>query len=134
MSTNVRGTFETTMHPGAPLDDVGGVVAAGMRVAKTFTGPLEATSDVHMLSARSENGSAGYVGLERVVGTLEGKVGSFIVLHLGIMTSTSASLTLEIVPDSGLGDLVGISGTMAIEREAGVHHYDLTYALPDEAG
>lgn len=120
------------MHPGAPLDEVGGVVAAGMRVAKTFSGPLEAASDVHMLSARAENGSAGYVGLERVIGSLEGKVGSFVVLHLGIMTSADASLTLEIVPDSGLGDLSGIEGTMAIERVEGVHHYVLTYALPGE--
>lgn len=129
-TSTVSGTFETTMHPGAPLDDVEGVVAATMRVAKVFAGPLQGTSDVHMLSARAETGSAGYVALERVVGALEGRSGSFIVLHLGIMTSKNASLTLEIVPDSGVGALAGIEGSMEIDRTEEGHRYTLSYSLP----
>jgi len=74
-------------------------------------------------------GSAGYVAMEKFVGTLEGKVGSFVLQHFGIMSAAGESrLILEVVPDSGTKELTGISGEMEIVRENG-HSYVFSYTL-----
>jgi hypothetical protein len=128
---NVRGTFEITMHAEPPHDDVEGTRFARMRGDKRFSGPLEATSSVDMTAVRTPvDGSAVYVAVEAVRGALEGKRGSFVLAHLGIMTRGAPSLTVVIVPDSGTGELVGLEGTMKIEIVGGQHHYELDYRLP----
>ena len=75
-------------------------------------------------------GSAGYVAIERVTGTLGGKSGGFVLMHTGIMNRGTPSLTVTVVPDSGTGDLTGLTGTMAIEITGGKHFYVLEYDLP----
>jgi len=84
-----------------------------------------------MLGARSEvKGSASYVALERVVGTLEGKAGSFVLQHVGSMARGAMSLSVTVVPDTATGALVGLEGTMTIDIVEGQHHYAFEYALP----
>lgn len=68
--------------------------------------------------------------MERVTGTLDGKNGSFALQHFGTMNRGKQHLRIEIVPDSGTGELTGISGTMDIIIEKGAHFYVLDYALP----
>jgi hypothetical protein len=126
----VNGTFEISMHPEPPYDAVDGVTLARVRFDKRFVGPLDATSDVNMLAARTPvDGSAGYVALERVTGALEGKRGTFVLQHIGVMTRGTPSLQVTIVPDSGTGELVGISGRMDIQIVDGKHLYELDYKL-----
>ena len=126
----VKGSFELTMHPEPPYDTVEGVTLARVRFDKRFTGPLEGASEVHMIGARTTiEGSAGYLAMERVTGALIGKRGSFVLMHTGLMTRGTPSLSVVIVPDSGTGELAGIFGTMNIVNEGGTHGYELDYEL-----
>ena len=126
----VTGTFETTMHPEAPYDDHDGVSIGRVRIDKRFTGPLEGTGEVNMIAARTPiAGSAGYVAIERIEGTLVGKRGAFVVQHAGLMTRGTPSLSVQIIPDSGTGELTGIAGSMKITNEGGKHTYEIDYEL-----
>jgi len=125
----ISGPFTVTM---APLDAYAnaspGANLGRMSIDKTFTGPLEGSSQGEMLTAMTETpGSAGYVAIEKFTGTLEGKEGSFVLQHFGIMHGEISRLILEVVPDSGTNELSGISGTMEIRREDGGHFYDFEY-------
>ena len=131
MTQQAKGTFEVKRRaePGCDLGD--GVEAGHFRFDKTFAGPLEATSVVHMLAVGSPaTGSAGYVAVERVKGTLDGRSGTFFCQHYGVMDRGEASLTLAVVPDSGTDDLVGLTGRMAIDIRDGQHFYTFDYMLP----
>lgn len=102
-----------------------------MSLDKQFHGDIEASAAGEMLSAMTEvQGSGAYVALDRVKGTLHGRSGSFLLVHRGIMTRGMPQLEIEIVPDSGTGELAGITGKLAIRVEAGKHFYTLEYELP----
>ena len=106
-----------------------------MSLDKAFHGPLEATSKGEMLTAGgSVKGSAGYVAIERVSGALNGRRGTFALQHSGTMTRGEPQLTITVVPDSGTGDLAGLSGRMTIEIAGGAHSYGFDYALADASG
>lgn len=127
----VNGSFEVKMSGEPPYEVVDGVSLSRASFDKRFSGALEATSQVQMLAARTPvPNSAGYVALERIVGKLEGREGSFVVVHLGLMNQGAQSLTISIVPDSGTGALAGIAGQMSIRIEGGQHFYALDYTLP----
>jgi len=97
---------------------------------KEFHGDLEATSFAMMLSAGGvEKGSAGYVAIEKVTGTLQGRKGSFILQHTGTMNRGNPALTISVVPDSGTDELTGLSGEMKINIADGKHSYDFEYTL-----
>jgi Protein of unknown function (DUF3224) len=101
-----------------------------MWLDKQFHGDLEATSRGQMLTAMTDvKGSAGYVAIERVSGTLRGRAGSFLLQHTGTMTRGAPSLTITVVPDSGTEELAGLSGRMNIIITDGKHSYELEYAL-----
>jgi hypothetical protein len=98
---------------------------------KQYHGDLEATSKGTMLTAGTEvKGSAGYVAMERVTGTLKGRSGSFVLQHSATMTHGEPQLSITVVPDSGSGQLVGITGKMNIIIAAGKHSYEFEYSLP----
>jgi hypothetical protein len=104
-----------------------------MSIDKQFHGDLEATSKGEMLSAGTGvTGSAGYVAIERVSGTLHGRAGAFVLQHSGIMTRGEPQLTVTVVPDSGTGELVGLAGEMAILIADGKHSYEFDYTLSPE--
>ena len=101
-----------------------------MSIKKRFEGDLEATSRGEMLSAMTGvEGSAGYVAIEQVAGTLVGKRGSFVLQHFGIMARGKSRLLLEVVPDSATGELAGLAGKMAIEMDGETHRYTFDYSL-----
>jgi hypothetical protein len=102
-----------------------------MSIDKQFHGDLEATSKGQMLAAGTEvQGSAGYVAIERVSGTLGGRSGTFALQHSGTMTRGEPQLIITVVPDSGTGQLVGLAGTMTITIADGKHQYGFDYTLP----
>jgi len=103
-----------------------------MLIVKQFHGDLEASSKGQMLSAMSPiKGSAGYVALEEVTGTLAGRRGTFILLHSGLMNRGTPQLTILVVPDSGTGELTGLTGSMSIRMEGGKHSYEFSYSLSE---
>ena len=127
---HARGTFEVKLTPQADGDASAGL--ARMILDKQFHGDLEATSQGQMLSAGTAvQGSAGYVALERVSGTLLGRTGTFVLQHHGLMNRGTPSLTITVVPDSGTGELTGLAGTMGIEIAEGRHSYDFEHTLPE---
>lgn len=124
-----RGTFDVKVIPQAPDDPAGGPFGR-LLLDKTFHGQLDATSKGTMLAAGTAvEGSAGYVALEIVTGTLDGRTGSFILQHLGTMARGAATLTITIVPDSGTDQLTSITGGMTIIIADGKHSYELAYTL-----
>lgn len=121
------GPFEVKL---TPMDGFTPEVGR-MSIEKTFHGGLEATSRGEMISVLDRSlGSGAYVALERVTGVLGGKSGSFSLVHRGLMNRGAPSLTVEVVPDSGGGDLAGLTGAMTIVIDAGKHSYVFDYALP----
>ncbi len=126
-----KGTFTVKLDPKEAYNPgTDGNRLARMTIDKKFEGILKATSKGEMLSAMtSVKGSAGYVALEQVSGELDGKSGSFVLQHFGTMNKGEDYLKLEVVPDSGTGELEGLSGSMSIEIEDGVHRYLLDYLL-----
>jgi hypothetical protein len=103
-----------------------------MSIEKQFHGDLEASSKGEMLTAgTSVAGSAGYVAIERVTGTLHGRNGTFILQHTGTMTRGAPELTITVVPDSGTGELMGLAGKLMIEIADGTHSYNLAYTLAE---
>lgn len=122
------GTFEVKLTP-QPADDYADGAALGrMTIDKQFQGDLVATSKGQMLTGMSSvKGSAGYVAIERVSGTLDGRNGTFILQHSGTMTHGTTSLTVTVVPDSGTDQLAGLSGTMTIDIAGGQHMYEFVH-------
>ena len=101
-----------------------------MLIDKQFHGDLEAHSRGQMLAAgTSVKGSAGYVAIELVSGTLNGRMGTFILQHTGTMNRGTPQLSVTVVPDSGTGELVGLAGKMAIDISGGKHAYDFEYTI-----
>jgi hypothetical protein len=123
------GTFEVKMKP-EPLSEVAGKTALmRMSIDKVFHGQLEGTSQGEFLASGSPDGSGGYVAMEKVTGTLDGKAGSFVLMHSATMTEKVPALTVTVVPGSGTGELVGIAGTFTIVIADGKHSYELDYSL-----
>lgn len=132
MLTHASGTFEVKLSPQAPDEVNAGTGIGRMLIAKEFKGDLEATSKGEMLAATTPvNGSAGYVALEQVSGTLGGLSGTFFLQHNGTMTRGTPQLTVAVIPDSGTDQLAGLSGTMEIILEDGKHSYKFLYSLDD---
>lgn len=130
MTTCVKGTFDVKLSPLDPHNRNEEARIARMAIDKQFHGELDATSQGEMLSAGTAvKGSAGYVAVERVTGTLQGRRGSFTLQHNATMIRGAPYLNIIVVPDSGSGELKGITGTMNIRVEHGTHYYEFEYSL-----
>ncbi len=125
------GEFNVTLKPlTAYAEGHAGTKLGRMSLDKTFSGGLQGSSKGEMLNAMTAvQGSAGYVVIEQVEGVLDGLKGSFVLQHFGIMKRGQGRLILEVIPDSGTGQLVGLSGTMSITVENGKHFYTFEYDL-----
>ena len=131
MSTRATGSFEVKLSPLSSDVTPDEPHLGRMSIDKQFNGDLEATSHGQMLTAMTDvKGSAGYVAIEKVVGTLQGKKGSFILQHNGMMGGGQESLSIIVVTDSGTDELAGLSGSMSIDRDSeGGHSYTFDYEL-----
>jgi len=132
MDFHATGSFDINLTPQTHVEGVGDPAIGRMSSDKQFHGKLNAASLGQMLAFRSPvPGSAGYVAMERVVGRLDEREGSFVLQHSGTMDRGTASLALTVAPDSGTEDLVGLSGSMKIIIADGKHSYEFDYSLPD---
>ena len=131
MTQQASGTFQVKLSPQAPAGSEEPTVGR-LLLDKVFSGDLKAISAGQMLALRTETeNSAGYVAIERVTGRLHGRQGSFALQHSGTMNRGAPGLSIHVVPDSGSGDLLGLSGTMALDQSGGGHAYTLSYTLPE---
>ncbi len=122
-----QGTFTVKLQPLPAQPD--GLMRMG--IDKVIHGGLEATSKGEMISAGNPKaGTAGYVAMETVSGTLGGKSGTFALQHNGTMDASGQRLAITVVPGSGTGELVGLAGTFALTIADGQHSYRLAYTLP----
>jgi hypothetical protein len=129
VSSQASGTFEVKM---TPQDDKTGLTGLGrFTIDKQLEGDFVGTSKGQMLTAMtSVEGSAGYVAIERLTGTLKGRKGTFALQHSGTMNRAAQQLTITVVPDSGTEELTGLAGVMKIKIEGGKHFYEFNYTLP----
>ncbi|MBX3725057.1 MAG: DUF3224 domain-containing protein [Xanthomonadales bacterium] len=133
MEQRAAGTFEVELTVEQDEDE-GSTRLGRMRLDKRYTGGLQATAVGSMLTAMSPvEGSAAYTAIERVYGMLEGRSGSFVLVHLGTLERGAGELDIRIVADSGTGELEGIRGRMLIEVDGGLHRYVLDFSFPDIA-
>ncbi len=128
---NAEGTFAVSRRAGdAPTQAVPDI--ARTLLDKEWSGDLAGQSSVEMLSFMTPvRGSAVYVAIEVVRAALHGRRGSFAFFHAGVSERGQQRLTYEVVPDSGTGELTGLSGQLDLQIVNKVHHYTLTYALPE---
>lgn len=133
MIRHAEGTFTVKTAPLPPDEATSGTPIGRYALDKEFHGDLEAVSKGEMLGAGDlAKGTAGYVAIEHITGTLHGRSGSFALQHIGTMDQGKFQLSVTVVPGSGAGDLAGIAGTMTINVAAGKHSYILEYTLPDK--
>jgi hypothetical protein len=131
VTIHARGPFDVKITPLANDTPSEGSPLGRMSIDKQFHGDLEATSKGEMLTAGTAiKNSAAYVAIERVTGSLNGKQGTFALQHNATMTRGEGKLNIIVVPDSGTGELTGLSGTMNIEIANGKHSYVFDYSLP----
>ncbi|HAF15470.1 MAG TPA: DUF3224 domain-containing protein [Blastocatellia bacterium] len=125
---HASGKFAVKLNPQEDKD--GDPTVGRMSIEKEFQGDLEGPSKGQMLAVSTDvKGSAGYVAMERVSGTLQGKSGTFALQHSGTLTRGAAQLSVTVVPDSGTGQLVGLAGKMTINIVDGKHLYEFEYTL-----
>jgi hypothetical protein len=133
MTDRARGRFEVKLSPQAADETQADSAISRMLLDKQFHGDLEAVSKGQMLGVRTAvEGSAGYVAMEQVAGTLVGRNGTFILQHTGTMTRGALTLSVTVVPDSGTGELTGLAGKMEINITDGKHSYDFEYTLVED--
>jgi Protein of unknown function (DUF3224) len=128
---HAKGTFEVTLKPLPAANPEAGEKLGRMSFTKQFAGDLAGTSSGEMLSAGTDvKGSAGYVAIEKVTGTLAGRKGSFVLQHSGTMDRGNPQSTIVVVPDSGTEELAGLAGNFRIDIKEGKHFYEFEYTLP----
>jgi hypothetical protein len=109
MTTRVSATFEITEWDERPFDedpDLAKLTKAS--VGKKYAGDIEGGSVTEWLMAYQADGSAVFVGLERIKGTVGGRRGSLVVRHVGTFADGIANAALSVV--SGTGELTAVTG------------------------
>ena len=123
-----RGPFDVTIEAEPPFLEQDGIKLNRNMVRKEYSGDILGKSESQMVAAYTATpGSAGYVAIEHFTGSVGGKSGSFVLQHHGLMERGEAALTVTVVPDSGTGELAGISGMLEIDNDEGRHSYVLEY-------
>jgi hypothetical protein len=135
MLATASGTFDVKVVPLPTDEKVAGVQVGRMSIDKQFHGDISGTSKGEMMTAMTPvKGSAGYVAIEMVDGAVHGRRGTFTLMHHATMKAGGEfAMQIVVVPDSGTGELSGLSGALEIVIEGGVHSYRFAYTLPDAA-
>lgn len=132
MTSRATGTFDVSLKPLSPPEGSAGASLGRMSLDKQFVGDLVGVGKGEMLSAITQTkGSAGYVAIERVTGTLHGRKGSFVFQHTGTMNRGVQELSITVVPDSGTEELAGLVGKFTLNIVDEQHRYEFEYSLPD---
>lgn len=110
-------------HPGQPR-------LTRASVKKTYTGDIDAEGEVEYLMMYRSDGSATFVGLERVVGRIDGKTGTFVLERTGVFEGGQAKESYSVIPGSATGELQGLRGNGSSDVGHGMEHpFSLSYEL-----
>lgn len=127
-----KGTFDVKLQPPPRGEGAGRLAVGRMLIDKQFSGDFTGVGQGEMLSAGNPAaGSAAYVAIDHITGTIGARHGSFALQHVGVLDQGDSSLTIIIVPGSGTGDFKGIKGELKLDIVNGAHHYTLEYTLPE---
>ena len=131
MTRHATGTFDVSITPVPSAEGAAPDVPGRMILSKTFHGGIDGGAEGEMLGLMGPDRSGAYVALERVRGTLDGRAGTFALVHRGIMDRGAQELLVTVVPGSGTGDLTGLTGVFHLTIAGGEHRYDLEYNLAE---
>ena len=131
MKAKAVGEFTVKMTPQSWAETSQEPGMGRFLVEKEYHGDLEGTATAQMIAfGDGKPGSSGvYVAIERVTGALNGRRGSFVLYHTGVMTKGVPSMSIEVAPDSGTDELTGLAGTLTIKMADGKHAYEFGYSL-----
>jgi len=133
---HAKGSFEVKMTPAEPTDIEKANDITRFTSAKTWHGDFEGVSHGEMITgSTASTGSMAYVAIERMTGKLSGRQGSFTFTHRATMMKgdapTAGDLSVVVVPNSGTGELTGLTGSLMIHIDAqGKHTWTFDYSLP----
>lgn len=132
---HAKGTFEVELNPLEPGNEAARAAGLGrMSLDKRYHGPMEAVGAGEMLFSGDGTRSGAYVAIENVSGRLDGREGSFVLVHHALMNQgRPEAWTVTVVPGSGTGALSGLSGALTITVVDGTHHYEFGYAIDEAA-
>jgi len=118
---HASGTIAVSKYEPANYDTTAETKLVLINVEESFAGDLQGAGTARFLQASRPDGSASFVGMERFVGTVGGKKGSFILEDVGTLTGDQVNGSWSIVPGSGTGELAGISGDGGFKAKLGQH-------------
>jgi opacity protein-like surface antigen len=129
---HAEGTFDVkTIGQKADNPDAEAGGFARIALDKQYHGAIEGTGNGEMLASGDGVKSGAYVALEKISGSLDGRHGSFVLMHHAVMVDGAPrDWRVTVVPDSGTDALVGIGGELRILIANGKHSYDFEYSLP----
>ncbi len=96
-------------------------------VAYSYQGEIEGESTLDYLMVYREDGSGNFVGLERIIGRVSGRSGSFVLQHSGTFTKQGVQGAVFVVPQSGTGALVSLRGEGKIDLSGHAERYPMTF-------
>jgi hypothetical protein len=133
LSMHASGYFDVTLAPqAADNPQVRTAQIDRLSIDKKYHGGVQGTSAGQMQAIKDDKDTGAYVALEKVVGSLQGRNGTFMLMHYGYMSQGAVGRWLvEIVPNSGTGELASLSGTMKIIQKNEKHYYEIEYVLPE---
>ncbi len=134
MNKQITIPFEVTLWDVKPYDETpdNPTLSRGT-VKKAFDGELRGESTGEILMYSGADGSAGYTVMDKVSGELGGRAGTFVLMHGATHTPSDTSRAGGIIaPNSGTGELEGISGTVEFKSDENGKHIILDFAFADE--
>ncbi len=111
MHTSFEARFDVEQWDESTFDDQSGTPkVTRARVTKRYSGDVEGTSTTEWLMAYAKDGSARFVGLERISGSIDGRKGSLVLQHVGSYEDGAAKGDLEVIDGAGSGALLSAAG------------------------
>ena len=122
IKTRATGRIEVKTYEPRTYEEVdGGPDLVEIHVTETFSGDIEGEGVVRFLQAVRKDGSASFVGVERVTGSVGGRKGTFLLQDEGTLEGSTVKGEWFVIPGSGTGDLSGLRGEGGFEAELGQH-------------
>jgi Protein of unknown function (DUF3224) len=120
--THTTGRIDVKTYEPQPYDQLDdGPDLVEIHVTETFSGDIEGDGVVRFLQAIREDGSASFVGIERVTGSIAERRGSFLLQDAGTLEGNLVKGDWFVIPGSGTGELAGLRGEGGFEAELGQH-------------
>jgi hypothetical protein len=120
--THATGRIDVKSYEPQPYEEVEeGPKLVEIQVTETFSGDIEGEGVVRFLQAIREDGSASFVGIERVSGSVGGRSGTFLLQDAGTLEGSTVKGEWSVVPGSGTGELAGLRGEGGFEADLGQH-------------